>query len=64
MDEWREHKGYRDPPLPGDTRVNVLYEDGTWDTGKIHDWDENWQWTNDMPPHDKNIVMYKVLKNE
>lgn len=41
---WHSHDGIGDPPIPGDTYVEVRFRDGDTGRGVMHDWDQNWQW--------------------
>lgn len=60
-DDWKPHAGMQDPPLRGDTHVEVMFRDGDTLTGTVHDWDQNWQWSEDDEMHDGDIVAYRVL---
>lgn len=64
MNEWRTHDGYSDPPIPGDSWVEVCFRDGDLAEGRMHDWDQNWQWqgTEDGRTADGAIVAYRIIK--
>jgi hypothetical protein len=58
---WTTHRGRHDPPIDGDELVMVLFRDNDQAIGRVHDWDHNWQWTDDDAPEPGNIIMYRSL---
>lgn len=58
---WTTHRGRHDPLIDGDELVMVLFRDNDEAIGRVHDWDHNWQWTDDDAPEPGNIIMYRSL---
>lgn len=63
MSEWMDHAGESDPRVPGDTYVEVMFRDGDTAYGRMHDWDQNWQWADSDEDHDGDIVAYRVASS-
>ena len=66
MSEWKNHSGFDDPKIPGDTWVEVLCRDGATGIGVVHDWDHNWQWqdSEDGWEADGAIIAYRLAEFE
>lgn len=61
--DWYGHVGHRDPPIPGDTRVEVMFNDGDTAVGVMHDWDQNWQWDENDTSVAGIIVAYRIIRD-
>lgn len=58
---WVTHRGYHDPDIPGNALVTVLFRDNGQAIGRMHDWDQNWQWADDEIEHPGHIIMYRTI---
>ena len=65
MSEWVKHDGFSDPRIPGDTNVEIERRDGERCVGRMHDWDQAWQWQDTEDGFDAPgaIVSYRIIKS-
>lgn len=63
MTEWTKHPGRKDPPIPLNTKVEVMFGDGDTAIGVAGDWDHNWQWREEHANIPGIIIAYRIIKD-